>query len=165
MPRPLLPSWLRRALEASIGAALLAVVTLAGDRMGTGGAPWPLPAGLPGALLLAPAVLALGVLPAAYPMAMAATRADALLGAVAGWLLAVDFTLLLTGGHVLLSALDQVVPTGVLVGGLSLLSLVAGVVASQLAIPLGFGRRAGGVAAVAAAIGALVALVLVSTAA
>jgi hypothetical protein len=98
-------------------------------------------------------------------MAMAATRADALLGAVAGWLLAVDFTLLLTGGHVLLSALDQVVPTGVLVGALSLLSLVAGVVASQLAIPLGFGRRAGGVAAVAAAIGALVALVLVSTAA
>jgi hypothetical protein len=43
---------------------------------------------------------------------------------------------------------------------MALLALVAGVVASQLAVPFGFGRRAGAVAALGSAIGAFVAVVL-----
>lgn len=167
MPRPVFPAWLRRALECALAAALVAIVTLAGDRLAApGGTPTSLPAGLPGALLLAPAVFALGVIPAAYPVAMSATRGDAVLGAVAGWLVAVDLTVLFAGGgHVSLDRVGGVLPTALLVGLLALAGLVAGLVASQLAGPLGFGRRAGAVAAIAAAIGSLVALALVSLAA
>lgn len=164
MPRPLFPPWLRRALESALAAALVAIVALAGDRLASStGVPMSLPSGLPGALLLAPPVLALGVLPAAYPVAMSATRADAVLGAVAGWLVAVDLTVLFAGGGQLsLDRVGAVIPTGLLVAVLALAALVAGLVASQLSGPLGFGRRAGGVAAVAAAVGALVALAVVA---
>ncbi len=162
MPSPLVPSWLRRGLEAAIAAAVVAIVTLAGDRLGGGGVPTSLPDGPPGALLLAPAVLALGVLPVAYPIALAATRSDALMGAVAGWLLAVDFTLLLTGGQVALDDLGLVVRTGLLVGVLSLAAAIAGLVASQLGASFGFGRRAGGLAAAGAGVAAAAALIAVS---
>ena len=57
MARSLFPPWLRRALEVAIGAAVVAIVTLAGDRLGQGTAPYPLPAGPAGALLLAPPVM------------------------------------------------------------------------------------------------------------
>jgi hypothetical protein len=160
MPRPLLPIWLRRGLEAAIVAAIVAIASLAGDRLGSGPGPYTLPDGLAGALLLAPAVFAIGVVPAAYPIAMAPTRADALMGAAAGWLLAVDFTLLLSGGQISLEQANLILPTGALVGLMALLALVAGVVASQLAVPFGFGRRAGAVAALGSAIGAFVAVVL-----
>jgi hypothetical protein len=160
MPRALIPTWLRRGFEAALVAAVVAIASLAGDRLGTGGGPYTLPAGLTGALLLAPAVFALGVLPAAYPIAMAPTRADALLGAAAGWLLAVDFTILLTGGQVTLERAGLTLPTGVVVGTMSLLGLLSGIVASQLAVPFGFGRRAGAVAALGSAIGAFIALAL-----
>jgi hypothetical protein len=160
MPRALIPTWLRRGFEAALVAAVVAIASLAGDRLGAGGGPYTLPDGLAGALLLAPAVFAIGVVPAAYPIAMAPTRADALLGAAAGWLLAVDFTLLFTGGQLALEGAGVTLPTGIVVGTLALLALIAGVIASQLAVPFGFGRRAGAVAALGSAIGALVALAL-----
>ena len=162
MPRPMLPPWLRRGLEVAVAAGIVAIVSLAGDRLGSGDVVTPLPGGPTGVLLLAPAVLALGVLPAAYPIAMAATRTDALMGAAAGWLLAVDFTLLLTSGHISLDAGRIVVRTGLLVGVLSLVAVVAGMVASQVGASFGFGRRAGAIAAVGAAIAAAIALIVVS---
>jgi hypothetical protein len=84
------------------------------------------------------------------------------MGAVAGWLLAVDFTLLLTGGQVALDDLGLVVRTGLLVGVLSLAAAIAGLVASQLGASFGFGRRAGGLAAAGAGVAAAAALIAVS---
>ena len=165
MARSLFPPWLRRALEVAIGAAVVAIVTLAGDRLGQGTTPYPLPAGPAGALLLAPPVMVLGVLPIAYPIAMAATRADAVMGAIAGWLLAVDLTILFSGGHVALERVAVTLPTGALVGLLALGPAIVGIVGSQLGTALGFGRRAGAIAAVGSAIAALFALVLVNLAA
>jgi hypothetical protein len=162
MPRPVLPPWLRRGLEAAVAAAVVAIISLAGDRLGSGDVVTALPEGPAGALLLAPAVVALGVLPAAYPIAMAATRSDALMGAMAGWLLAVDFTLLFSGGQISLDAAGLVIRTGLLVGILSLVAVIAGMVASQLGASFGFGRRAGALAAVAAAVAAGIALIVVS---
>jgi hypothetical protein len=162
MPRPLFPPWLRRGFEAAVVAAIVAVASLAGDRLGPAGVPFPFPPGPTGALLLAPAVLALGVLTATYPIAMAATRADAILGAVAAYLVAVDFTIILAGGHISLERLSVVLPTGVLVGLIALAPFLAGLAGSQLGASLGFGRRAGALAAVASGVGAVLALLIVA---
>jgi hypothetical protein len=165
MPRPLVPPWLRRGLEAAVVAAIVAIASFAFDRLGTSGGPVPLPPGPPGAVLLAPSVLAIGVITATYPVALAATRGDAILGVIAGWLVAVDLTILFTGGHILLERAGILLPTGVLVGLVALAPLGAGLISSQLGASLGFGRRAGAIAAVASAVGALVALMVVTSAA
>ena len=145
------PSWLRRALEAIVVTTAIAAVSLVGGRVSTAQVV-ALPAGAAGFLLLAPAVLALGVLPAAWPAAMAATRSDALFGAIAALLLAADATIMLASGPVALAARDQTLPAGLLAvllaGGPGLAAIGAG----QLASPLGFGRRAG---AWSAAVGAV----------
>jgi len=74
-----MPPWLRRGLEAALVAAVVAIASLWGDRL-SAGAPYPFPGGPAGALQVAPAVLAIGVLTTAYPVAMAATRGDAVMG-------------------------------------------------------------------------------------
>jgi hypothetical protein len=165
MPRPFVPPWLRRGLEAALVAAIVAIASFAGDRLNTSAGPLPLPAGPAGALLLAPAVFAIGVITAAYPVAMAATRGDAILGVIAAWLVAVDVTILFTGGHIVLDNAGVMLPVGVLVGLLALLSVAAGLAGSQVGASLGFGRRAGAIAAVASAIGAVLGLMLVTSAA
>ena len=50
------------SLLAAIVAAIVAIASLAGDRLSAGGASYALPDGPVGGLVLAPAVLALGVL-------------------------------------------------------------------------------------------------------
>jgi len=165
MPRPLVPPWLRRGLQAAFVAAVVAIASFVGDRLGARGGPFPLPAGPTGALLLAPSVVAIGVVTSAYPVAMAATRGDAILGVFAGWLVAVDLTIVFTGGHIALERAGIVLPTGVLVGLLTLPSVTAGLAGSQVGASLGFGRRAGAIAAVTSVIGAMLGLVLVTSAA
>jgi hypothetical protein len=165
MPRPLIPPWLRRGLEAAVVAAIVAIAAFAGDRFGTSEGPVPLPSGPTGALLLAPAVFGIGVVTTAYPVAMAATRGDAILGVVAAWLVAVDLTILFVGGHLVLEGAGIQLPAGVLVGLVTLAPLAAGLAASQLGASLGFGRRAGALAAVGSAVGAVVGLMLVTSAA
>jgi hypothetical protein len=157
VPRPGLPPWIRRAVEGAIVAAVVAVAPLLGDLL-AGPDPHPLATGIGGALQLAPAVLALGVIATAYPVAMAATRADALLGAIAALLVAADVTLLLAGGRVLLPTRGIEIGGGLLAAGLALGPALLGLVAGQLATPLGFGRRAGGITAVVAAAVAVVVL-------
>jgi len=49
-----------------------------------------LPQGIDGSLILVPALLALGVLAVGLPIFLAATRTEAVLGAVAGFLVAAD---------------------------------------------------------------------------
>ena len=152
MPRLALPTWLRRSVEAAIVAALVAIASLLGAEMGTAAGPYPLPSGPAAALVLAPAVLALGVVAASYPIAMAATREDALFGAAAAFLLAADLAVVFAGRAILLDRPDLEIGGGLLVAVLALGPALAGIVGSQVAIPLGFGRRAGALCALVAGI-------------
>jgi hypothetical protein len=162
MPRVRVAPWIRRAIEAAVAAALVAIGTLAGERMSAGGTVFPIPSGITGALVLAPPVLALGVLTIAYPVAMAATRSDALMGAVAAYLIAADVTTILAASPFSLERANQQLGGGLLVALLALLPAVIGLVAGQLATPLGFGRRAGAAGAIVAAVASVVVLVAIS---
>jgi hypothetical protein len=161
MARVRLTPWLRRGLEAAIVAALVAIATLTGDRLSAGASPFALPNGPVGGLVLAPAVLALGVLTCAYPLAMAATRADAVLGAAAAFLIASDLTIVFAGDRILLGKADEQLAGGLLVALLALGPAAMGLLGGQILTPLGFGRRAGAVAAILAAIVAIGVLAIV----
>jgi len=162
MNRLRLPSWLRRGLEASIFAGGLAVGTLLFGRFNDQGAIVILPAGPTAILALALPVLSLGVLTVAYPIGLAPTRSDALLGAVAGFLIAADLTVLLSTTPVYLPALDAKITLGLLCSALAIPPAVGGLIGGQLASPLGFGRRAGAWSAISAAVVATPVLLLTS---
>ena len=161
MPRPGLPAWLRRGLEAAAVATVVAVASLIGNGF-AGGPPRDLPEGLLGALIVAPGVLAIAVVTAAYPVAMAATREDAVLGVVAAFLIAADITVILAGTGVRLTGVGVEWPIGLLVGAVAFLPALAGLVGGQIATPYGFGRRAGAWAAAITGIGSILALGIVA---
>lgn len=152
MPRQLVPPWLRRALEAAAVSAVVAIGALAGAGLASGG-PYALTPGVQGALLLAPAVFALAVLPVAYPVAMAATRGDALLGALAALLIACDVTIVFAGGRVAFTSGGPELASGLLVSTLAVGPAILGLISGQVLTPFGFGRRAGAIVAVVAALG------------
>jgi hypothetical protein len=158
----LLPSWLRRGLEAGLIAALVAIVTLVGSTSSAGDGPIALPEGPAGSLLLAPAVLALGVITVGYPVAYAATRADGILGTIAAFLVGADLAALVVSTQLIMPGLGREMPLGVLAGVLALGPLLVGLGAGQLLTPLGFGRRSGAVTTAAAGLFALLVLVLAS---
>lgn len=163
MPQQLVPPWLRRALVAAAVSAVVAIGALAGAGLAAGG-PYLLSSGAPGALLLAPALFALGVVPIAYPVAMAATRGDAVLGAVAAFLIASDLTIVLAGGRLVMgSGLE--IGSGLLVATLAVGPAVIGLLCGELLTPFGFGRRAGAIVAVTAALGAIAVLTAIALAA
>jgi hypothetical protein len=151
MPRVRLATWTRRGLEAAVVAAIVAIASLAGNRLAAGGDVYALPTGTAGVLVLAPAVLALGALATAYPIAMSPTRSDAVFGAVVGFLVGADLTIILSPAAIILPG-DSQLPGGALVGLLASAPAIAGLVASQVVSPLGFGRRAGAAAAIVGAI-------------
>jgi hypothetical protein len=166
MGRLRLPAWRRRGFEAGLFAALLSLVTvvvLEWERPAVG--PTILPGGLGAGLTLALPVLSIGVLAVAYPVTLAATRDDAILGAIAGWLVAADLLALVTvliDQRVLLLGSGATVPLGIVAGLFAAPAALGGLLAAQLLTPLGFGRRAGRIAAVAAtAIAVPILLVLV----
>ncbi len=161
--RGLFPRWLRRAVEAGLFAAILSVGTLVGFQLSSGTAQLSMPPGAAGALLLAPPVLALGVIPVAYPVLLAATRADALFGSVGAFLIAGDLSIIMAGGRLVLEGSAREVPMGLFVAGLGAIAALVGLAAGQLLTPLGFGRRAGAVSAVAAAASSALVVVLVVT--
>lgn len=158
MPRFAVPPWLRRSLEAAAVGGIVAIASLVGTGLSAGGGVYALPSGPAGALLLAPSVLALSVVTTAYPLAMAATREDALLGAVAAFLVAADLTVILAGGRLFLEQSETTISGGLLVAALAAGPAIVGLVASQFGATFGFGRRAGAVCAAAAAIAAAVVL-------
>jgi hypothetical protein len=164
MPRLALPPWLRRGLESAAVAAVVAVATLYGNRLSAGSSAYALPDGPLGALVLAPAVLALGVVPSAYPLTMAATRSDAIFGAMAGFLIAADVTVVFSPQPVLLGPAEQEIAGGLLVALLALPAAAFGLLGGQFLTPLGFGRRAGAIAATVAGAVALIVLVVVAIA-
>jgi hypothetical protein len=138
---------------AAAVSAVVAIGALAGAGL-AGGGPYALPPGLPGAFLLAPAIFALAVLPVAYPVAMAPTRSDAILGAVAAFLIASDLTIVFAGGRVVLAPGGVELASGLLVGMLAVGPALIGLLCGELLTPFGFGRRAGAIAAFTGALGA-----------
>jgi hypothetical protein len=158
-----LPAWLRRGLEAGVFAGLLSLVTvltLAWETPAT--RPVILPSGIWAGLTMALPVVSVGVLAVAYPVAMAATRGDAVFGAVAGWILAaclLTFVTVVVDQRVLLAA-GVTVPLGVIAVLLATPAAVAGLLAAQLFTPFGFGRRAGRLAVIVAGAAATVVLVV-----
>jgi hypothetical protein len=160
-----LPAWLRRGLEAGIFAALLSlvtVVTLGWEQQSPG--PVVLPGGLGAALVLALPVLSIGVLAVAYPVALAATKGDAILGAITAWVVGADLLAIVTvvtGQRILLLGAGVTVPLGVLAGLVAAPAALAGLLAAQLFTPLGFGRRAGRTAAIASSAVAIPVLLII----
>jgi hypothetical protein len=163
MGRIRLAPWIRRGIEAGVFAAVLVLATVLAWRWDTAGEGLrALPPGLEGAFLMALPVLSIGVFAVAYPIGFVATRQDAILGAIAGFLVAADVVALVTvAAGLRVVILDgTIVAVGLLAAILALLPAVAGLLASQLLSPVGFGRRASGWAAIAAAIVATPILVL-----
>ena len=160
-----IPAWLRRGLEAGIFAALLGMITvvvLTWEERVPG--PIILPGGLGAAMTLALPVLSIGVLAVAYPVVFAATRGDAILGAITGWIVGADLLAIVTvlvDQRILLLGPGVAVPLGIVAGLLAAPAALAGLLAAQLFTPLGFGRRAGRVSAAVAAVVALPVLVLI----
>ncbi|HKG56415.1 MAG TPA: hypothetical protein VKA85_04145 [Candidatus Limnocylindrales bacterium] len=161
MPRYRLATWLRRGLEAAVVAAVVAIASLAGNRLSAGGSDYAIPTGLAGAVVLAPAVVALGALATAYPIAMSPTRSDAVFGAVVGFLVGADLTIILSPAAIILPGGSQL-PGGALVGLLATAPAIVGIIASQVVTPLGFGRRAGAGAAILASVVAALVLAFVA---
>ena len=154
MGRLRLPAWLRRGLEAGIFAALLSLVSvlaLAWESRGPG--PLILPGGLGAGLALALPVLSTGVLAVAYPVALAATKGDAILGAIAGWIVGADLLAVLTAvidQRLLLTGVGVTMPFGLVAGVFAAPAALGGLLGAELFSPLGFGRRAGRIAAIVA---------------
>jgi hypothetical protein len=160
----LIPSWLRCGAEAGVLGALLASGTLAAFHFSR---PMPrlfLPQGLDGMLILAPAVVALGIFVVSYPTFLAATKSDAVMGAVAAFLIAADAFMVvsfLTHDEVLVHALGRGLPLGVVAVAASVPTAIAGLMIGQLTAPLGFGRSAGLRSAVAGAVAGSIAVIVV----
>jgi hypothetical protein len=156
MGRIRIPTWLQRGLEAGVFATLLSlvtVVTLGWEHQGRG--PLILPSGLGAGLVLALPVLSLGVLAVAYPVAMAATKGDAILGAIAAWIVGANLLAIITvlmGQRLLLVEAGITVPFGIVAGLIAAPAALSGLLAAELFTPLGFGRRAGRLAAIAATV-------------
>jgi hypothetical protein len=158
----LLPPWLRRGLEAGVIAALVSIVTLLGSASGGSAGRVVLPPGLAGSLVVAPAVLAIGVITVGYPVGYAATRSDAIFGALTAFLIAAWAAALLVTVEVDMAGMGRSISLGVAAGVLALVPALAGFAAGQLITPLGFGRRAGAVTTVVSAGAAIGVLVLAS---
>ncbi len=160
-----LPAWFRRGLEAGILAvilSLLTVVVLSWDDRGPGALI--LPGGIGGVVIMALPVLSIGVLAVVYPVALAATRGDAILGAITGWIVAADLLAILTvlmQQRVLLLGAGITIPFGILAGILAAPAALGGLLAAVLFTPFGFGRRAGRAAAIGSGLVATAMLVLV----
>lgn len=144
--RRLIPPWIRHGFEAGAVGALLSAGTLVAFQYSR---PLPrnfVPNGLDGAMILVPAVLALGVFCVSYPTVIAPTRSDAILGAVAAILLAADALMLISladRDSVLVHPIGRSLPLGVIAAALSLPVAAVALLAGQLGATLGFGRSAG----------------------
>jgi len=141
-----LSPWLRRGIEAGVVGAVLALGTLAALHLSRPEPRLIIPNGVDGALIFAPAVMALGVFVVAYPTFLAATREEAVLGVFAAFLIAADVLMLISftlGDQVFVHALARSLPLGVLGAALAVPVALVGLLVGQLTAPFGFGRSAG----------------------
>ena len=166
MPRRrFLPPWLRVGLQAGVVGALLSLGTLVAFQLGRPAPRLTLPHGFDTSLILAPAVVALGILVVAYPTFLAATREDAIMGAVAAFLVAADAFMLVSfvaGDEVFVHLLSRSLPLGVVAAAAAFPAALAGLLIGQLSAPLGFGRSTGLRSAVSGAVVGLAAVVAVA---
>ena len=154
---------MRRGFEAGVIGALLALGTLVAFQLSRPAPRLFLPNGLDSALILLPAIVAIGVFVVSYPTFLAATREDAILGIVAAFLIAADAFMAVSfvvRDDVLIHPLARSFPLGVVAAAVAVPVAVAGLAVGQLTAPLGFGRSAGLRSAVAgAAVGLVLAVV------
>lgn len=160
---PSLRPWLRRAAEAGVFAAIMACGTLLGFELGQRNTPvFSLPAGPEATIVLALPVLSLGVIAVAYPIAMAATRSDAIGAAILAFLGAAIIVTAVVSTQILMGGMGRNMRLGLLAATLATPPALAGLLSGELLTPLGFGRTAGLRAAVAATATAIVMLLLAS---
>jgi hypothetical protein len=145
-PRRLIPPWIRHGFEAGVVGALLSAGTLVAFQLSRPEPRLSVPNGLDGSLILVPAVLALGLFAISYPTFMAATRSDAVLGAVAAFLVAADALMLISlwaRDSVMVHPLGRSLSLGVVAVALALPVAIVALLAGPVASPLGFGKSAG----------------------
>jgi hypothetical protein len=159
----IVPHWVVRGIQAGLIGAALSLATLLAFQLSRPEPRLALPPGLDGSLILVPAILALSVLTISMPIFMAATRADAILGAVAGFLVAADLLMavsLIARQSIAVPMLDYRLPLGVVAAVLAMPAAIVGLAAGQLLSEHGFGHKAGIRAVIAATIvGAAAALI------
>jgi hypothetical protein len=157
-----LPRWILLGVQAGVVAAMLACGTLLAFQLSRPEPRLVLPNGFDGAMILLPAVLALAVFAVCYPTFMAGTRADAVLGVAAAFLIAADALMLLSIAvreSVLVHALGRSLPLGLISVALAMPAVLAGTLAGQLTSALGFGRSAGLRSALASAVVGLIVVI------
>jgi hypothetical protein len=145
MKRLSIPPWMRHGFEAGVVGALLSAGTLVAFQLSRPAPRVAIPNGLDGSMILVPAVVALGLFAVCYPTFMAATRGDAVLGAVAAFLIAADALMLIslvTRDSVMVHPLARSLPLGMVAAALSLPVAIVAMLIGQTT-SLGFGRSAG----------------------
>ena len=164
-PLRFLPPWLRLGVQAGVVGALLSLGTLVAFQLGRPAPRLTLPHGFDTSLILAPAVVALGILVVAYPTFLAATREEAILGVVAAFLVAADAFMLssfLFGDEVFVHVLARSLPLGVVASAAAVPAALAALLMGQRTAPLGFGRSAGMRSALSGAVAGLVVVIVVA---
>jgi hypothetical protein len=145
-------------LEAGAVGALLSGGTLLAFRLSRPAPRVALPQGIDGSLILVPALLALGVLAVGLPIFLAATRAEAILGALAGFMVAADLLMAVSFVSRQLIAVHPVsrsLPLGVVAAVLAIPVALVGIGVGPLVSEHGFGHSAGLRAVLGAAVAAL----------
>jgi hypothetical protein len=163
--RPVLPPWLRRGVEAGVVGAILSVGTLVAFQLSRPAPRLVLPHGFDTSMILAPAVVALGILIVAYPTFLAATREEAILGIVVAFLVAADAFMavsFLFGDDVYVHPLARSLPLGVVAAAAAVPVALVGTLAGQMTAPLGFGHSTGMRSAMAGAVVGLIAVIVVA---
>lgn len=156
--RRFLPPWLRRGFEAGAIGALLSGGTLLAFRLGRPEPRVALPQEIDGSLILVPALLSLGVLAVGVPVFLAATRTEAILGAVAGFLVAADLLMavsFVSRQQIVVHMLSRSLPLGVVAAVLAIPVAVTAIMVGPVASELGFGHSSGLRAVLAGAVVAL----------
>ncbi len=156
--RRLIPPWLRRGFEAGAVGALLSGGTLVAFRLSRPAPRVALPQGIDGSLILVPALLALGVLAVGLPIFLAATRTEAILGAIAGFMVAADLLMavsFVSSQQIAVHWLSRSMPLGVVAAVLAIPVAAVGIVVGPVASELGFGHSSGLRAVLAGAVVAL----------
>jgi hypothetical protein len=145
--------------------ALLAIGTLAAFQFSRPAPRLFLPHGMDTAVILMPAVVALGIFVVSYPTFLAATREDAVMGAVAAFLVAADAFMVvsfLVHDEVLVHPLARSLPLGVVAAVVAVPAAIAALLAGPALAPFGFGRSSGLRSAVGGAVVGLVAVIVVA---
>jgi hypothetical protein len=141
-----IPAWISLGAQAGVVGAMLSAGTLVAFQLSRPEPRLALPNGVDGAMILFPAILALGIFAVWYPTFMAATRADAILGAVSAFLVGADALMIVSvvvGDSVAVHTIGRSLPLGLVGAGLALPVALVALLVGQLSTPLGFGRSAG----------------------